>query len=120
MARGTAPHPPPAASINSEAKPLRWREFRCVRGCGAVASLTEFDPLPDGWHADLPAGKGEPTYHCPPCAAAAGLTVAPPVGLPAMDAGELGTMRAAQLAQLADIRAGLDAFMAELGERGAA
>lgn len=120
MARGTAPHPPPAASINSAARPLRYRAFRCARGCGASVSLTEFDPIPDGWHVGIPAGKGDPSYTCPSCSAAAGLPVAPPVGLPAMDAGELGTMRAAQLAQLADIRAGLDAFMAELGERGAA
>lgn len=123
LSRGTAPHPPPAAATGatSTMRPLRYRAFRCsVRGCTAVVSLTEHDAMPDGWHVAVPAGKGDPVYTCDACSTRAGLTVAPPVGLPAMDAGELADVRAAQLAQLADIRAGIDAFMAELGERGAA
>lgn len=88
VARGTAPYPPPARSITSDLKPLRYREFRCAaRGCAAVVSLTEFDMLPDGW--TVTADQHHPRYTCGACAAAAGLTVAPPAPRPAMGAGEL-------------------------------
>lgn len=121
LAHGPAPHPPPKRSIASDLKPLRYRDFRCVRGCGAVVSLTEFDALPDAWHVAIPAGKGDPTYTCPLCASAAGLTVAPPAAGAGIARQDLDVVRAAQLAQLAEIRAGLAAFMAELaGDRSAA
>lgn len=116
LAHGPAPHPPPTTGATSDFRPLRYRPFRCAgRGCGASVSLTEFDALPDAWHVAIPAGKGEPVYHCPLCAAAAGLTVAPPAAGAGIAGQDLDVVRAAQLAQLAEIRAGLAAFMASLG-----